>query len=609
MQAMTLIRPNPLIAAPSMNALTIGLCVGLCVLSVLLLILSRSKWGSERTTHKCIWLSVFAHILLVVYASQTQLLSFGNASGESEVNVPVTIVVDMAELADDEVRIELAESMPQSPPVVDLQAPDLLPDESNDQQAQTSPDADDLVSEHPRSSDSVPSGGNQTPITSTDVAAPELLEKNTESPIAEPAAGSPAVSLGRPKELELETPASSAITSSAQESNDADAPQFIPPSDAQVQNAAPNPNAPRPEIYALRSANNRLEVAQAHGGNEQTEAAVREALAWLVANQEADGRWDPRKTEAGREFRVLGHDRRGAGGDADTAMTGLALLALMGAGYDHLQGEYRDSVRRGLQFILQSQKRSGHLAGDASLFAHMYSHGIATLAVGEAYALTGDERLKPALERAVAYSLGAQDSRTGGWRYQPGEEGDMSQFGWQVMALKSAQLGGISIPRPTVQRMHGFVDLCSSGTHGGWASYRPRQPPSATMTAEALCCRYFLGQSVSTRTSDEAASLIARFPPGSGETDYYLWYYATIALYQKGGTDWDRWNQSLQTQLLSTQTKHGAQAGSWEPNGKWCGYGGRVFSTALATMCLEVYYRYLPFMREQVAWGDTTPQR
>jgi hypothetical protein len=43
---------------------------------------------------------------------------------------------------------------------------------------------------------------------------------------------------------------------------------------------------------------------------------------------------------------------------------------------------------------------------------------------------------------------------------------------------------------------------------------------------------------------------------------------------------------------LSQQTSNGSLAGSWSPDGLWGGYGGRIYSTALATMCLEVYYRY-----------------
>ena len=183
----------------------------------------------------------------------------------------------------------------------------------------------------------------------------------------------------------------------------------------------------------------------------------------------------------------------------------------------------------------------------------------------------------------------------------------MSQLGWQLMALKSSQLGGLEIPRISVQRMHKFIEACSSGRYGGLAAYRPGQAASPTMTAEALACRYFLGQLVTDPTADEAAQFIVRQLPGDGEIDYYLWYYATLSLYQHGGKHWELWNRSIQRQLTRTQLTSGQNAGSWDPNGKWCGYGGRVFSTSLATMCLEVYYRYLPLMREQVAW-NTDPQ-
>ena len=35
-------------------------------------------------------------------------------------------------------------------------------------------------------------------------------------------------------------------------------------------------------------------------------------------------------------------------------------------------------------------------------------------------------------------------------------------------------------------------------------------------------------------------------------------------------------------------------AGSWDPSGPWGRYGGRLYSTAISTLTLEVYYRLLP---------------
>lgn len=587
-----------------------GVLIGLCALTLLLIILAWTRWGAAKTTQKCIWLSVFAHILLVIYAYETRLLLSGNASRSGEAVVPITL---LAESETDDAVDPISETVDPAPPtenksIAVLDAPPLMPSDSEAQEQLESTVHGEIVAVSPppiaapellASSDppSEPSVSENVEPAPNDAAVepPSLSHSDQLNDLAYegPAAGAEQVTLGAPRQSE-------SVKAESPPTKSMESPEF-----RQARSSA----RPVAELYALRNPDERRANALKRGGTEGTEEAVDKALAWLASHQQTDGRWNPRTTEAGREFRVLGHDRQGAGGDADNAITGLALLALMGAGQTHMQGMYQDNIQRGLDFVLQSQSRRGDLAGGASLFAHMYSHGIATLAVSEAYALTGDERLKGPVERAVGYSLAAQDPRSGGWRYQPGEEGDMSQFGWQVMALKSAQVGGTTIPHATVQRMKIFLDLCSSGQYMGLASYRPRQAPSPTMTAEALACRYFLGQSVAERTAGEAAAYIVRQPPGTNEIDYYLWYYATLSLYQKGGADWEEWNRHLQRQLLTTQVSGGANAGSWEPNGKWCGYGGRVFSTALATMSLEVYYRYLPMLREQVAWENSPSQR
>ena len=170
----------------------------------------------------------------------------------------------------------------------------------------------------------------------------------------------------------------------------------------------------------------------------------------------------------------------------------------------------------------------------------------------------------------------------------------MSQFGWQVMALHSAKLGGAVVPPATFERMEGFLKQCSRGAGGGLASYRPGQGPSTTMTAEALLCRYFLQPSVPQMTVMEASRRIAKEKPTPKHVNLYYWYYGTLAMYHVGGSDWDNWNQAMKKTLLQLQEKKGTDEGSWPANGVWGSYGGRVYSTAMATLNLEVYYRYLP---------------
>lgn len=349
-----------------------------------------------------------------------------------------------------------------------------------------------------------------------------------------------------------------------------------------------------PKLYSLRNESNRQQVAQRRGGSDETERAVAAALDWLAKTQKSDGRWDPRETGGGIEQRTLGHDRGGCGANADTGITALATLAFLGAGNSHLEGKHRLVVQKALEFLVRSQTTDGSLAGDARLFARMYCHSMSLLAISEALAVTGDKRLVESVRAGVGYSTRAQNATDGGWRYQPGDRGDMSQFGWQVLALHSAAIGGIQVDQKTIDQMHSFLDLCTSGESKGLASYRAGQGPSTTMTAEALLCRYFMKGSASAETISEAQNRILRESPSVSGKNFYYWYYATMAMYHTGGNAWNKWNQELKQTLLPMQVQGGTDHGSWRPDGMWCGYGGRVYSTAMATLCLEVYYRYLP---------------
>jgi hypothetical protein len=352
--------------------------------------------------------------------------------------------------------------------------------------------------------------------------------------------------------------------------------------------------AEMPSLYRLRFSTDRLAIARQRGGDERTETAVQASLAWLAANQEADGRWSASRHGAGVERSVLGHDRQGAGAGADTGVTGLAVLAFLGAGESHLEGRWRENVQHGLEYLLRSQRRDGSLAGNARLFAAMYCHGMASLALSEAYAVTGDHRLKPYVERAAAYSLSAQHRRSGGWRYQPGDPGDMSQFGWQVMSLVSAQQAGVAIPAEARARMTAFLQSCATEYGGARYAYRPGEGVSRTMTAEGLTCGVFLKSGPAAPSRREAFRYLAGRLPADGQADFYYWYYGTLALSQSENDVWPHWNEALKRQLLRRQTSDGELAGSWSAETRWGGYGGRVYSTAMACLCLEVYYRYLP---------------
>jgi len=246
--------------------------------------------------------------------------------------------------------------------------------------------------------------------------------------------------------------------------------------------------------------------------------------------------------------------------------------------------------------------------------AGMYGHAMATFALAEAYAMSRDHQdapqLRAAVERAVAFILASQ-LEDGGWRYFQYQTlgGDMSIFGWQLMALKSAQLGGVPIPRRVRDRMVDFLKTNSRGTNGGLGAYRTTSPTTPSMTAEGLYCRQILGAGRDSASSKEAVEYLLSFRnlPTRQRLDLYYWYYGTLAMFQYGGKEWQQWNLRVRDLLISEQVKDGPYAGSWEPRDPWSGYGGRIYSTSIATLTLEVYYRYLPLYKETGGNIQTTP--
>ena len=390
-----------------------------------------------------------------------------------------------------------------------------------------------------------------------------------------------------------------------------DAPAFAdgaaqPPAPSSVDAVAQQADAAAsavPTLYADRVGGKRAAAAATRGGSLETEQAVQAALAWLAAAQARDGRWSVVEHGGGVERAVQGHDRRGAGAKSDHGVTGLALLAFLGAGHTHHDGPYADVVARGLRFLAERQRADGSLAGDAEFFAALYCHGMATLALGEACALTQDATLRPAVERAVHYTLAMQHPTTGGWRYAAGDRGDTSQLGWQVMVLETARQAGLTVGiEPAKARARTFLQSVSSGRAGGLASYRPGERPSVAMTAEALLCRLFLGQPVEHAVVQEALESLAAAPPDPAHPNAYTWYYATLASFHAGGPQWEAWNTRLLAALLPLQRQGSDRlAGSWDPDPVWGGHGGRVYATALSAMTLEVYYRHAPVHERQKA--------
>ena len=79
------------------------------------------------------------------------------------------------------------------------------------------------------------------------------------------------------------------------------------------------------------------------------------------------------------------------------------------------------------------------------------------------------------------------------------------------------------------------------------------------------------------------------------QNNFYYWYYGCLCMYMHKGEAWETWNPTMRQILLDRQVKGGRDEGSWDyKHGQHSGAMGRVIATAMATLSLEVYYRYLP---------------
>jgi hypothetical protein len=328
------------------------------------------------------------------------------------------------------------------------------------------------------------------------------------------------------------------------------------------------------------------EVIESLGGSARTQGSIARALDWFSKNQEPDGRWDIRK--------------HGGQSGHDTATTSLILLCYYGWGAKHNEaGPYQKNVKKGIGWLLKEMKKDkdGNFTGDLCTdhgSNGMYDQGMATIALCEAYGLTKDKTILEPAQKAVTFIVRAQNKQIGGWRYRPQQSSDTSVFGWQYMALKSAQLAGLEVPEETFRLAEKWLDHVGGGKHGGVYGYTRPGGNQGAMIGTGMFCRQLAKIEPRDPRMMEGAQFMSAHPLKAENIDFYYLYYATLALYQHQGKIWTDWNTRMKEILTSAQIKTGSNAGTWDPQGGHGAPMGRLVTTALGTLSLEVYYRILP---------------
>jgi hypothetical protein len=392
-----------------------------------------------------------------------------------------------------------------------------------------------------------------------------------------------------------------------------------------------------PSGFATRRAGGGGKKGRAGGVTEGTEAAVLEGMRWLIRHQNDDGSWgaDTLLEHCSVKAQCVS-DNQDFSPQYNPGLTGLALLAFLGAGYQHDSKQkivdtamgkryvVGDVVGKGIKWLISEQGPDGSFP---NYMGSIYNEAIGALALTEAYGLSQNPALKEPAEKLINYLVSAQKSNptsTGrwGWRYTPGGDSvaDTSVTTWVVMAFKSAQIAGLKVPQQSFEGamdfatwvtgengLVGYLDPAGAGQavtgHNDRFDYHV-----ATMSSLGMLTRTFIKHDISDPFLDLAAGQIIKDLPKVSEdhlsVDYYYWYYGTLALNQFDGPDsphksgkyWEPWNKAMQDAVLSLQDKNQepdvCTRGGWLVGDRWCYAGGPIYATAINVLTLEVYYRY-----------------
>ena len=348
---------------------------------------------------------------------------------------------------------------------------------------------------------------------------------------------------------------------------------------------------------------------RAGGGGKRSQNAVDKALEWLKNHQSPGGQWD----SDGFDERCRLNKCSGPGHAAyDPGQTGLSLLCFLGAGETHNSGAYKDVVKNGLRYLKSVQSAEGCFGPQVGN-QWQYNHVTAALAMTEAYGLTGSRLFEDSAQRGVDFVQKAQNPYLA-WRYGIRDgDNDTSVTGWAVMTLKSAKLADLDVDDTSFRGAVAWIEKMTDPATGRVGYQQRGGPParaqdmvsrfpavrSESLTGLGMLVRIFAGEHPAKSDAiRKGADLVVAKPPvwntNDGSVDFYYWYFGSLAMHQVGGDHWKRWKQAMETAILANQRDQQGtdERGSWDPVDPWGQQGGRVYSTAMNCLCLEVYYRY-----------------
>ena len=264
----------------------------------------------------------------------------------------------------------------------------------------------------------------------------------------------------------------------------------------------------------------------------------------------------------------------------EPAIAGLGILAMLAHGEDPNFGPYSKAIKKGLEKIFNQTKADNGYIGSS-----MYNHGFATLALAECYGAVNDERIAPALQKAVDLILTSQSKNpTKAWRYMPeSQDGDSTVSGACFVALVAARNAGLKVPDKAIDDALKFYADCQTPTDGS-IGYVPRSGSHGGCTTAIGVAVYAYARKKDAPVFQKALKAMMAQEEQATSYPFYFEYYAAQAYFQGDVKQWQAWNQKLIKKLGDSQSADG----SWE------GGMGPGMSTTMGLLSLALNYRYLP---------------
>ena len=264
----------------------------------------------------------------------------------------------------------------------------------------------------------------------------------------------------------------------------------------------------------------------------------------------------------------------------EPGVVGFALMALLSHGEDPNYGPYAKAAKKCVDYILKNQGENGYIGSS------MYNHGFATLGLAEAYGAMHDEKIGPALKKAVELILSSQDkNKFSAWRYSPdASDADSTVSGACFVALIAARNAGLKVPEKNIEGALKFFTDCQSPTDGS-IGYVPRSGSHGGSTTAIGAAAFAYARKKDDPTFVKALKKMkADDTDGASSYPFYLEYYAAQGFFQGDFKKWEEWNEKRVKQLTESQNEDG----SWD-----AGLGPGT-GTALGLLSIALNYRYLP---------------